>query len=137
LAGPDRTQKESIRIEKADQVFRFDAPRRPRAVLFDPEDAILKKVTFKKPRDELLWQLANAGSTWPRIEACRDLGKLVGDPKAIEGLEAALKEGCSSARRPQFVGARPRPSGTRAPQAPTSPPAGCGSSDPERASTDA
>jgi len=91
LAGPDRTQKESIRIEKADQVFRFDAPRRPRAVLFDPEDAILKKVTFKKPRDELLWQLANAGSLWPRIEACRDLGKLVGDPKAIEGLAAALK----------------------------------------------
>src|SRR5213593_1231647 len=92
LAGPDRTQKESIRIEKADQVFRFDASRRPRAVLFDPEDAILKKVTFKKPRDELLWQLANAGSTWPRIEACRDLGKLVGDPKAIEGLEDALKK---------------------------------------------
>src|SRR5256885_11174945 len=92
LAGPDRIQKESIRIEKADQVFRFDAPRRPRAVLFDPEDAILKQVTFKKPPDELLWQLANAGSTWPRIEACRDLGKLVGDPKAIEGLEDALKK---------------------------------------------
>src|SRR2546425_4822977 len=92
LAGPDRIQKESIRIEKADQEFRFDAPRRPRAVLFDPDDAILKKVTFKKPRDELLWQLANAVLTWPRIEACRDLGKLVGDPKAIEGLEAALKK---------------------------------------------
>src|SRR5207245_1040612 len=61
-------------------------------VFFDHEDASLKKVTFKKPRDELLWQLANAGSTWPRIEACRDLGKLVGDPKAIEGLEDALKK---------------------------------------------
>jgi len=29
---------------------------------------------------------------WPRIEACRDLGKLVGDAKAIEGLEDALKK---------------------------------------------
>jgi aminopeptidase N len=92
LVWPDRIQQESIRIEKADQVFRFDAPRRPRAVLFDPEDRILKKVTFKKPRDELLWQLANVGSVWPRIEACRDLGKLIGDPKAIEGLEEALKK---------------------------------------------
>src|SRR2546426_924882 len=92
LAWPDRTHRESIRIEKADQVFRFDAPRRPRAVLFDPDDTLLKKVTFKKPRDELLWQLANSGSMWPRIEACRDLGKLVGDAKAIEGLEDALKK---------------------------------------------
>ena len=91
LAWPDRTQRETIRIEKPDQVFRFDAPRRPRAVSFDPEDAILKKVTFKKPRDELLWQLANVGAVWPRIEACRDLGKLVGDAKAIEGLADALK----------------------------------------------
>src|SRR5256884_364689 len=91
LAWPDRTQNESIRIEQADQVFRFDAPRRPRAVLFDPEDTLLKKATFKKPRDELLWQLANVGSVWPRIEACRYLGKLVGDAKAIEGLEDALK----------------------------------------------
>lgn len=92
LAGPDRSLKVSIRIEKADQVFRFDAPRRPRAVLFDPDDTILKKVTFKKPRDELLWQLANAGSVWPRIEACRGLGKLAGDPAAIEGLASALKK---------------------------------------------
>src|SRR5213593_4743065 len=92
LAWPDRTQRETIRIEQADQVFRFDAPRRPRAVLFDPDDTLLKKVTFKKARDELLWQLANAVSVWPRIEACRDLGKLAGDAKAIEGLEDALKK---------------------------------------------
>jgi len=92
LAWPDRTQKESIRIEKADQVFRFDAPRRPRAVLFDPDDTILKKVTFKRPRDELLWQLGNVDRIWPRIDACRNLGKLAGDAKAIEGLEAALKK---------------------------------------------
>src|SRR5439155_1183371 len=92
LAWPDRTQKESIRIEKADQVFRFDAPRRPRAVLFDPDDTILKKVTFKRPRDELLWQLGNVDGVWPRIDACRNLGKFAGDAKAIEGLETALKK---------------------------------------------
>src|SRR3989442_14456964 len=40
----------------------------------------------------LLWQLENSGYMWPGIEACRDLGKLVGDAKAIEGLEDALKK---------------------------------------------
>ncbi|MCI4371958.1 MAG: HEAT repeat domain-containing protein, partial [Thermoplasmata archaeon] len=70
--------------------FRFDAPRRPNAVLFDPDDTLLKKLTFKKDRDELLWQLANATSAWPRIQAARNLGKLIGDDKAADGLGRAL-----------------------------------------------
>ena len=90
LAWPDRVQRESIRIDKADRAFRFDAPRRPETVLFDPDDAILKRLTFKKPRDELLWQLAHAKAAWPRIEACRELGKLIGDERAVEGLKTAL-----------------------------------------------
>src|SRR3989442_1011770 len=44
-------------------------------------------------------------------------------------------EGCSSARLPICAGARPRPSHIRALRVPTSPPAGFGSSCPERAST--
>src|SRR3989442_15439033 len=39
-----------------------------------------------------MWQLVTSGSIWPRIEACRDLGKLDGDAKAIEGREDALKK---------------------------------------------
>ena len=90
IAWPDRAQRESIRIEKAEQIFRFHVSRRPSAVLFDPDNVILKKLTFKKEKDELLWELATAKSVWPRIQAARDLGKLIGDDKAIEGLEKAL-----------------------------------------------
>jgi len=92
LANTDRSHREPIRIEKAEQTFRFDAPRRPNAVLFDPDDVILKKLTFKKDKDELLWQLSHAKSVWARIQAARDLGKLIGDEKAIEGLAKAFTE---------------------------------------------
>ena len=90
LAGIDRARRETIRIEKADQTFRFDASKRPNAVLFDPDDVILKKLTFKKDKDELLWQVAEAKAVWPRIQAARDLGKLMGDAKAVEGLRKSL-----------------------------------------------
>ncbi len=130
FAAGDRTQSTIIRIEKADQAFRFDVPRRPDAVFFDPGDVILKKLTFKKERDELLWQLANAKSVGPRIQACKDLGKLIGDPKAIEGLEKALSRdkfwavrreaasalgevGTSAARDALFAGSKDKDSRVR------------------------
>ena len=90
LAWDDRVARSAARIEKADQVFRFDAPRRPKAVLFDPEDVLLKTLTFTKPKDELLWQLANAKGAWPRMEAGRALGKLIGDDTVVAGLRKAL-----------------------------------------------
>jgi len=90
IAWDDRVQRESVRLEKADQVFRFDAPRRPKAVLFDPDDILLKKVTFRKEKDELLWQLANGKGVWPRMEACRGLGKFIGDDTAVARLQKAL-----------------------------------------------
>ncbi len=90
LLWPDRTQRESIRVEKAEEVFRFDAARRPRTVLFDPDDALLKTLTFKKPKDELQWQLANAKGTRARLKATRDLAKFIGDDSLVEGVAKAL-----------------------------------------------
>jgi len=81
---------DTVLVEKAEHVFHLEAPKRPRTVLFDPDDAILKKLTFKKEKDELLWQLANAKGAWGRIEACRGLGRFLGDDKVVAGLRKAL-----------------------------------------------
>jgi len=90
LVSDDRVWRERVLVEKAEHVFHLEAPKRPRTVLFDPDDAILKKLTFKKEKDELLWQLANAKGAWGRIEACRGLGRFLGDDKVVAGLRKAL-----------------------------------------------
>lgn len=90
LATDDRVWRETLRVERAEETFRIDAPRRPKAVLFDPDGAILKKLSFKKEKDEFLWQLAHASTAWARIEAAEGLGRFVGDVGAVGALAKAL-----------------------------------------------
>lgn len=90
LATDERVRRERIQLEKAEQVFHIDAPKRPRAVLFDPDDVLLKKLTFTKDKDELLWQLAHAKGAAGRIQACQGLGRFLADDAVIEGLQKAL-----------------------------------------------
>ncbi len=90
LLWADRAVRETVQIEKAEHTFRIAAPRRPEAVLFDPDDVLLKKLTFKKEKQELLWQLAHAKAVWPRIEACQGLGTFVGDEQVVTALKRAL-----------------------------------------------
>jgi aminopeptidase N len=90
FAADDRVWRETVQVEKAEHTFRFDAPRRPKMVLFDPDDALLKKLTFKKEKEELLWQLVHARGIWGRIEACGGLGKFVSDEEVVKALEKAL-----------------------------------------------
>ena len=90
FATDDRAWRETVQVERAEQTFRISAPRRPRMVLFDPDGTLLKKLTFKKEKDELLWQLAHAKGVWGRMEACEGLGRFVGDDLAAEALGKAL-----------------------------------------------
>ncbi len=90
FATDDRVARETVQIEKAEHTFRISSPRRPKMVLFDPDGALLRKLTFKKEKDELLWQLAHAKGVWARMEACDGLGRFVGDAGATAALEKAL-----------------------------------------------
>ncbi len=90
LATDDKARRETVQVDRAEQTFRIAAAERPKAVLFDPDGALLKKVTFKKEKDELLWQLAHAKTVWSRMEAAEGLGKSVGDPEAAAALGRAL-----------------------------------------------
>ena len=90
LATDERAWRQTVQVERAEHTFRIASPRRPKTVLFDPDGALLKKLTFKKPKEELLWQLAHAPTIWSRIEAAGGLGRLVGDADAAGALEKAL-----------------------------------------------
>ncbi len=105
LATDDRVWRETLQVEKAEHTFRISSPRRPRMVLFDPDGALLKKLTFKKEKDELLWQVAHAQGVWARMEACEGLGRFVGDAEATAALEKTLtKDKFWSVRRAAAYG---------------------------------
>lgn len=90
LMTDDRTWRERIQVEKVEQLVHLDAPKRPRAVVFDPDDVILKRLTFKKEKDELVWQLAHAKGVGARMQACAGLARFLADDGVIEALLKAL-----------------------------------------------
>jgi aminopeptidase N len=79
-----------VTLSNAEETFHFDAAERPARVTFDPRDWLLKKLTFDKPRDELLDQLANDKQVMPRVQAVRGLEALKDDPAVVAALAAAL-----------------------------------------------
>jgi len=52
LVTPEETVTRKITIAKADETFSFTLPQRPRRVVFDPQDWILKKLSFTKSKQE-------------------------------------------------------------------------------------
>jgi aminopeptidase N len=90
LATDDRVWRETAQVEKAEHIFRFDAPRRPHSVLFDPDGSLLKTLKFKKEKEELLWELVHSKGIWGRMQACQGLGKFVSVKGVVPALEKAL-----------------------------------------------
>jgi aminopeptidase N len=80
-----------VTITKAEETFHFDASERPARVCFDPNDWLLKKLTFPKDREELLDQLARDKHVMARVQAARALVAHKGDAAVIAALGAALK----------------------------------------------
>ncbi len=91
VASDNRARREIVQLEKVDHTFRFSCRERPRAVLFDPEGALLKRLVFRRGEDELLWVLSHVEGCWPRMEACAELAR-TGDPaKATTALADLLR----------------------------------------------
>ncbi len=85
-----KSRRERIEVSRPEQTFFLGSPAKPDAVLFDPDNWILKKLTFEKPKEELLYQLRHADRIMPRVQACEGLGKILKDDAVIEALERAL-----------------------------------------------
>jgi aminopeptidase N len=83
-------RRERIEVSRPEQTFFLESSKKPDGVLFDPDNWILKKLTFEKSKEELLWQLGNAATIIPRIQACEGLSKILKDDDVVGALRRAL-----------------------------------------------
>ncbi len=91
VATDRKTRRDRIQVERAEQTFFLESPTKPKMVVFDPENWILKTLKFEKPKEELIHQLANAANVIPKIQACQGLGKILNDESVVQSLSKALR----------------------------------------------
>jgi len=88
LVTPEETITRKITIAKADETFSFSVSQRPKRVVFDPQDWILKKLSFTKSKQEWIDQLAHDEHVVPRVRAAGQLGEFKPDADARDALIA-------------------------------------------------
>ncbi|MCH9032418.1 MAG: HEAT repeat domain-containing protein, partial [candidate division Zixibacteria bacterium] len=91
ISGTFGTEEKRLDINQAEQTFNFTLPSRPTRVEFDPNDWILKNLTFKKEKSELIDQLANGLTVASRIRAAQWISKHSSKSGVIEAIENALR----------------------------------------------
>lgn len=103
IVTPDETITRRVTVQKAEETFTFDVPQRPLRMLFDPEDWILKVLTFEKSKQELLNQLAEDKRIMCRVRAIEGLAEYKPDSDVREALATAAREDDFWAVREQAV----------------------------------
>ncbi len=83
------TKEYTVTVAKADEVFSFPCPERPRYVEFDPRDWILKELKFEKSLEEWIAQLESS-HVMSRYRAVVALGGLRERPAARDALLRVL-----------------------------------------------
>ena len=92
VTTPGGRREYTITVAKADEVFTFPCPQRPRYVEFDPRDWILKELDFEKSLQEWIAQLESP-HVMSRYRAVVALGKHKEQPAARDALlEVLAKE---------------------------------------------
>ncbi len=83
-----------IELDKAEQDFSFPSEEKPITVTFDKGNWILKRVQYKRTKDEYLYRLQNADDVIDRIDAAKGLQAEYGSgPEFVaSALEKALLE---------------------------------------------
>jgi len=77
-------------IREREETFEFQSETRPLLLRFDPDNVLLKEITFPKQRDELLYQLSH-DDVIGRMSAAAELAKLTGDSVAAGALAASAQ----------------------------------------------
>ena len=80
-----------IHVYADEHDFHFAMDERPLAVMFDPEDRLLKTVEHEKSKQELLYQLHHAESFTARMRAARSLEQFK-DEETTKELRRALMQ---------------------------------------------
>ena len=91
ITTPSGRASHRVTVGKQEETFSFSCEERPRMVRFDRDDWVLKELSFRKSREELLYQLENDTAMMGRLRAATGLGKLSGDEDARAGLLRRLK----------------------------------------------
>lgn len=105
------TQRQRIEVSKAEETFTFPLAERPRRVVFDPRDWVLKKLKFEKSKQELLDQLAHDPHLVPRVQAVDGLKGLRSQDDALAALIQAAEKDAFWAVRQRAVEALSEASG--------------------------
>ena len=79
----------SVVVESQSQEFYFNLDSKPQMVIFDKGDWVLKTLDFKKPKDELLYQLEH-GDVVSRVRAIGQLGKKTSDSEVRDVLASVI-----------------------------------------------
>lgn len=90
IVGESST-RHKITVAAVEETFSFPAAERPSRVVFDPRDWVLKKLTFKKSKQELIDQLAHDTHAVPRAQAAEQLADYRPDSDARDALTAAAR----------------------------------------------
>ena len=99
IVTPSETITRKVSVSQKKETFTFDVPERPRRVLFDPRDWILKDLDFEKSKEEWIDQLQHDENMMCRVRAAESLAKLKADSQARRALIRA-------AERDPFYGVR-------------------------------
>ena len=98
VVGKRATCTFRVDVEKAEHEFYFTLDERPVAVLFDPEDRLLKTLQHLKSRQELLYQLRQAESFTARMRAARGLAEFKDEEMVAELRRALVQDGFGPVR---------------------------------------
>ena len=104
----------NVQIDKAEHTFSFPVPTRPVMVRFDPGNHVLKKLDFKKDKDELLFQAKSDPDVIGRIRAIDALARMNGDSQVVIALAEIIRSNAFAGVRLTAAGALGRLKGETA-----------------------
>ncbi|MCC7430543.1 HEAT repeat domain-containing protein [bacterium] len=80
---------QNFRLESKakEQTFYLPSENEPKTVNFDPDGWLLCQTTFEKEQEELLFCLKNGRTILTRIDAAKQLGKIINKSEVIKALE--------------------------------------------------
>jgi aminopeptidase N len=79
-----------LRVNALNQDFFLQADDRPLMVRFDKPGALLKKLQFQRPLEQIIYQLANDPDALGRIEAAEDLRNFIDNAQVVAELTKRL-----------------------------------------------
>jgi aminopeptidase N len=85
-----RTDVHEIWLDEREETFTFPAEEKPLLVRFDPDNILLKEISFPKEVEELLYQLGH-DDVIGRMDAAAALAGVRGDPRTASALTASLR----------------------------------------------